>query len=231
MLDKNLIKKNFTKSLKTYDNNALIQKKTAAKLISIIQKKQFENILEVGSFSGVLTKEAIKNLTFENYLAVDIIDSYSCIKDLSDKISFKNVDIESFNTEEKFDLIISNAALQWCEDFFTAVKKLKSYLKKGGLLAICVFGKKNLIEIKETFNSSLLYYCEAEIKEVFPAAEVFEEIETLNFDSPAEILRHLKLTGVNSLSQNKFRISQLKVLENKFHNRLTYNPLYIIIRA
>ena len=74
MLDKELIKKKFIKSLLTYNSNAFVQKIMADELIELLNNKKYKNILEIGSYTGILTEKlVIKNPDFENYTAVDII--------------------------------------------------------------------------------------------------------------------------------------------------------------
>ncbi len=233
MLNKELIEKKFQNSIDFYDKNALIQKIMADKLVSLIEKKKFENIFEIGSYSGILTKKVIEKFDFENYLALDIVDSFEKIKNLSPKIKFEKCDIENFKTEEKFDLIIANASLQWCNDFEGVVKKLKTFLKKDGILAITIFSTDNFFEIRDTFNISLKYKKIEELEQIFSKnAKIIQEIYTLQFENPNEILKHLKLTGVNAISDEHFGYKKIKdgllKLEKIHQNKLTYKPIYII---
>lgn len=233
MLDKTLIEKKFQNSLNCYDKNAIIQDLMAKKLISLIPEKKYENILEIGTYSGLLTKRAIDKFEFEKYFALDIVDSFSKIKDLSNKIEFLQIDVEKFKTDEKFDLILANASLQWCNDFKGTINKLKSFLKKDGIIAITTFAADNFYEIKETFNVSLDYKEISELEKIFSLkAKIFQEIHTLQFSSPLELLKHLKLTGVNAISKNNYSVSYLKksldILNGEFQNKLTYKPVYIV---
>jgi len=233
VLNKNLIQEKFTSSIDFYDDNAIIQELMAKKLISLIKQNNFENILEIGSYSGVLTKKIIENFNFESYLALDIVNSFHKIKNLSNKIKFKQIDIEKFNTNEKFDLIIANASLQWCNDFEATIKKLKSYLTKNGIIAITTFAADNFLEVRNAFNISLKYKTIQELENIFSSkATIIQEIHTLQFKNPHELLKHIKLTGVNAISKNTLTINEikkgLKIIEEKYQNKLTYKPIYII---
>jgi len=232
MLDKNLIEKKFKNSIEFYDDNAIIQEKMAKKLVSLINRTNFNNILEIGSYSGILTKKIIKKFDFENYLALDIVDSFEKIKSLSPKIKFQKEDVESFKTKEKFNLIIANASLQWCNDFSVTIEKLKSYLAQDGILALTTFASDNFFEIRESFNISLDYKTIEEIEKIFKNSKIEQEIHTLQFKSPNELLKHLKLTGVNAISKNTLNYKEIKksmeILDKKFQNKLTYKPVYII---
>lgn len=240
MLDKSLIKKNFKKSIVSYSKNAVVQEKMAQKLVSLIKEKtnktDFKNILEIGSYTGFLTKQINENFCFENYLALDIVEhSKDYIQKINPEIKFLNSDIESFSvsTGEKFDLIATNASLQWCEDFKSVILKLKSCLKEGGVLALSTFEENNLFEIKETFNISLNYLSESELETCFSnKVSFFKESYALEFKNGIELLKHLKLTGVNSIQKNSFSYLEIKqklaLLEKNYNNKLTYKPVYII---
>lgn len=233
MLDKNLIEKKFKSTIESYDDNAIIQELMAKKLLSLIERNDFNNILEIGSYSGILTKKIIQKINFENYLALDIVDSFDKIKNLSPKISFIKQDIEKFETNKKFDLIIANASLQWCNDFEKTIQKLKSYLNKKGIIALTTFTYDNFFEIRDAFKIGLKYKSIDEIQNIFsPSAKIIQEIHTLQFKNSKDLLKHLKLTGVNAISKNILSFKEiksgLKILEEKYKNKLTYKPVYII---
>lgn len=233
MLNKELIEKKFENSIDNYDDNALIQKIMADKLISLIEKKKFKNILEIGSYSGILTKKIVDKFEFEKLLALDIVDSFEKIKNLSEKIQFQKIDVEKFETNEKFDLIIANASLQWCNDFEGTIKKLKSYLNNDGIIAITTFATDNFCEIRDTFKTSLKYKTIEEIQNIFsPSATILQEIHVLQFKNPIELLKHFKLTGVNAIKNNEFGVLKIRkcmdILDKDYQNKLTYKPVYII---
>ena len=231
MLNKDLIKKNFKKSLTTYGDNAKVQLGAAQKLFSLIEKKKYSDILEIGSYTGFLTKLIAQNLEFDSYLALDIIDSYEYIKDLSPKIKFQVSDIEKTQLNQKFDLICASSSLQWCNDFENTIEKLKNLLNKKGTIAIALYGENNFPEIKRAFKTGLNYKTTNELKKIFNGAKIVEDRIELKFENSFEILKHLKLTGVNSIDNLGFSISKIKqgMLElEKMGNKLTYNPVYII---
>ena len=70
-----LIKNQFEKSLDTYNKNAVVQQIMAEKLVEETAKikTDYNNILELGSGAGLLTKELIKKLSFKTYSANDLV--------------------------------------------------------------------------------------------------------------------------------------------------------------
>ena len=63
-IDTKHIKKQFEKSMKEYDKNATVQDLMASKMIIELVKtvNTFENVLELGSGTGLLTKRVFNNL-------------------------------------------------------------------------------------------------------------------------------------------------------------------------
>jgi len=234
MLNKELIKKNFQKSTTTYNDNAQIQIKMAQELIKLIPDLNYDKILEIGSYTGILTQLICQKIEFKSYLALDIIDSKKFIDKINKNISFIQEDIEDFQTYQKFDLIVANASLQWCDDFYSVIKKLKSYLNKNGVLAFSIFSNNNLSEIKDIFKISLNYPEIDKIKEILPKALIKEKKETITFKTSKELLKHFSSTGVNSINKNALTYSEikanLKIFEEKYKNNLTYLPLYIVFK-
>lgn len=236
MIDKNTVYKKFEKRIDDYGENAFAQKEMAQKLVSLIPDKKYSSVLEIGSYSGLLTSEIKKNIHYNRYLALDVVGkSKEYLKKIDDKIEFLKCDIENFETEQKFDLIISNASLQWCSDFEGVINKLKKYLAEGGVLAISTFSPDNLKEIKEVFKVSLDYPEACKLRKIFGSeAKILSEEIPLKFSSSLDILRHLKYTGVNSLAASPFKYHEIKEdlnrLNSEFNNTLTYSPIYIILK-
>lgn len=239
-MNKELIQKRFAKNLATYDENAKIQKVMAEYLIDFLDGKEFKNVLEIGCGTGMLTGLAFKNLIFENYTANDIVSGCEeYIKKISSEIKFVPSDIEDFlkNNNDKYGLIISNAVFQWIEDFENFLKLLISRLNKGGTLIFSTFGNKNFTEIREVLGTSLSYRAIEDYEYMLKNFRhvIKEETHTINFKSPAEVLRHIKLTGANAICETKWTKSDMLNFESKYNNWcnnapiLTYNPLYIKI--
>jgi len=243
-MKKDLIHSRFKKHLKDYDKNAKIQKLMAEKLITLCDKKKYKNILEIGCGTGLLTKEIVKNIEFENYTAIDIVeDCEPFIKNIDERIKFVCGDVEkisyltptlSCSSGEGANLIISNATLQWTNNFEDTVNSLKSILAPKGELVFSTFGKENFREIFYIIGTGLKYYSENELKEMFNDAIVYpQEIHIMSFKEPIDVLKHLQLTGVNGIENKSWTKSDLKHFEDAYKGlcvripTLTYNPVYI----
>lgn len=237
-MNKDLIHTRFTKTLASYNENARIQKRMAERLFSFLKKKNYSSILEIGCGTGFLTELASKNLEFETYKAIDIVeDCKEYISEISSRINFTQNDVETYikDSSEKFDLIISNAALQWVENFEEVINRLKSMLKPDGELLFSTFGKENFKEISCITGTSLKYYSPSELEELFPKSFICPEIHIMAFKTARDVLTHLKLTGVNAIENTNWTKKDLQNFEKTYSNlcpgriTLTYNPIYIHI--
>ena len=130
-------------------------------------------------------------------------------------------------------MIISNATFQWIENLEPFIEKLKKQLTQNGELIFSTFGEDNLKEITNITNVGLNYYSLENLKNIFTPSEIIEEKLTLEFNSAKDVLKHLKLTGVNSIKSKHWTKSDLINFENKYHEicpnkiQLTYHPIYI----
>ena len=235
MIDKSLVKKRFSKSLKTYDDNAIVQRQMAEKLVSFLPKKDFESVLEIGCATGLLTRQIVSKLSFSTFSANDIVsESEKYVKDIIPTAEFLYGDIEEIELDKKYDLIISNACLQWCTNIEETILKLKNSLNEGGILVISVFGKDNLKELNEILNIPVKT---VDITKLPKNTLVAEETINLYFEAPIDVLKHIKLTGANAIKEMKLTKSILKDFETKYNEKfaqknrvqLTYNPVYLII--
>ena len=237
-MNKDLIRERFAKNLESYDENAKIQKRMAERLVDLVENKNPKKILEIGCGTGFVTRLINERMEFETYLALDIVaECETYIKYINPNITFIPADIEDFikNNSEKYDLIISNASLQWVEDFEGVVKSLQTRLNPNGELVFSTFGNENFREIYHITGATLEYFSINELQNLFPQAKIYPEIHIMAFESPKDVLKHLQSTGVNALEQTSWTKKDLSDFENGYNNicsrrpTLTYNPVYIKI--
>jgi malonyl-ACP O-methyltransferase BioC len=238
-MNKDLIRTRFAKNLESYNQNAKIQKLMAKKLVQIANKKSYSKILEIGCGTGFLTDLINTNFNFEKYKAIDIVEECEpFISKINNSIEFLPTDIETYLSQdnETFDLIISNAALQWVNNFEEIINNLKTKLNNGGELVFSTFGKENFREIYFLLGVSLDYFSSQELEKMFDA-KVEEEIHVMMFNSPKEVLKHLKSTGVIAIENKKWTKKDLIQFENGYNSlcatkpTLTYHPMYIQIKV
>lgn len=239
-MNKDLIQKRFAKNLDTYNDNAKIQKKMAERLLSFLDRKDFNDILEIGCGTGFLTQLVNDSFNFNTYTANDIVESCEkYVKEINPKINFIPADIEKAveNSDKKYDLIISNAAFQWVENLESFIKLLVSKLNDGGVLLFSTFGPENFREVNFVLGKTLPYYSANELQEIIKDYKniVEQEMHVMAFKTPKDILKHIKSTGVNALEMVSWTKTDMQKFENGYNNfcsgipTLTYHPIYVKI--
>ncbi len=233
------VKKQFEKNLSKYNKNALVQKELAQKLAAaLIQyRTQFDRVLEAGCGTGFLTEELSREISFNKYFANDIV---SKSKNYLDKIlsdyTFITGNVDKIKTGSKVDLIISNAMFQWLNDLEKSFDNFYNMLEKDGILAFTTFAPDNFKEIRELCGLSLDYKSVEELRRVlekkYEILYVEQYTKILNFNSPLEVLAHMKNTGVNSLASN-WTFKDVKEFCGKYLQKypdltLTYRPIIVI---
>jgi len=240
-MNKELIKQRFKRKLKSYNKNARIQKQMAERILEYLPEKEYSSVLEIGCGTGLLTEKALNKINYSEYTALDIIsDCEAYIKKLNDGINFINCDIEEYieKTDKTYDLIISNAALQWIENLPEFIKKMMGKLNPQGVLLFSTFGKENFREIYFVLGKTLPYYSSSELKELLSAysTQTEEEIRVMAFKTPKEVLKHIQNTGVNAISKENWTKRDLTNFEAGYNSfcannpTLTYNPVYVLIK-
>lgn len=247
MLNKNLVKIRFKKSIGTYDNSAIIQKEMARLLIDKVLSNcanSFSKVFEFGVGTGFLSRNILDKISFNEYFANDIIEeSEFCIKNIIKDAKFLPGDIEKIQVDEKFDLVLSNAVMQWIYDIDELLLKIHSSLSQGGYFAFTTFGEQNFKEIKETTGVSLSYLKSETLKEkcehLFEVVSFDESVQTLCFETPLDVLKHIKHSGTNGIKTLNWTPSKLREFEEYYKKSftiggkvmLTYNPIYVVLKA
>lgn len=235
-LNKKTIGNNFYKSRFLYEKNALIQKKMAEKLTSFLTPS-YDSILEIGCGIGTLTKLVYNSCRFNKYYAIDIIkENKNFLEEQFPELHYTCFDmdkIEKLYPAQPFDLIISNAAIQWSTNQKALIQNCIKRLPPDGTLALAFFSEKNFYEIKDIFGVGLTYLSRQEIHALCQNYEIIhfsQETHELQFSDTISLLRHIKNTGVGGMNHTVLKKEQLKQYTNKFHNILTYNPVYLVLK-
>ncbi|EAK5919870.1 malonyl-ACP O-methyltransferase BioC, partial [Campylobacter jejuni] len=221
---------NFLKA-KDYEKHAKVQDFMGLKLCEILKNlriSHFEKVFEFGCGRGELSKKLQNFITFDEYLKNDILD----FKENSSILIFDMNEIAKQDlSKEKFDLIVSNATLQWL-DLKRIIPSLRDMLNQNGILLLSTFAEQNLKEIKQSTGFGLNYFSLNELEQIFKVyfneVKITQELIKLSFDNALDVFRHLKLSGVNSLGFYPLNKGFLKEFEEKFQNKLTYHPVFIL---
>lgn len=231
------VKKQFEKNMPNYNKNAVVQLDSAKKLVQAVlnHRSDFNNILELGCGTGLLTQEVIKNLSFKKYFANDLIKkSKNYLDKFLPDYTFICGNAQKISPNCKMDLIISNAVFQWFGSLENAARHFANILEKDGILAFSTFSAENYKEIRNITGLSLDYKSIEETEKAlsnhFTILHKESYTQTLKFSTPLELLAHMKNTGVNSLSATRWTFKDVKDFCDKYIEKypqvtLTYAPV------
>lgn len=234
-----LIAQRFSNAQFNYHEHANVQKKVANSLIKRLLQvstiKNYPKILEIGCGTGFLTNNINKHLNF-NHLYLNDLYRSDLIK-LNSKMSFLIGNAEEIVLPSNLDLIISSSTLQWFNDIDLFFTKAHQNLNSNGIIAFSAFDIDNFNELNEFLVNKPHYMNANEINirlnGKFDLLYIHSEKIILNFNKALDLLRHIKLTGVNALSSKVMSVKQLKALISTLNTRnltLTYHPIYVIAK-
>ena len=228
-IDKNIVKNNFLRGAKSYEEFGVVQNIAAKKLCEFAfsyLKKTNLKILDLGSGSGFVAKNILSYNLNHQIFEIDLIAPFA----KNYLTIFTKCDIEKLCFKpNSFDLIISSFALQWIENFEDTFIEINKILKPGGIFIFAIPDHESLKELKiASINSG----CNFNFKEL-PKRENFKKNfynsnfnllnssqETIkqSFSTGVEAIKSIKKIGANysQFKKNKIKKSALKEFDNFF---------------
>lgn len=247
-MNKKLIISRFSKSAHTYNNEAEAQQKIALNMIQLLQpyvENGVEKVVEIGCGTGIYSRLFVETFNPKNFTINDICQEMNqhCTDILArENYSFIARDAEQWQLPQQIDLLTSCSTFQWFSQLDVFFRKAHTALNSNGLFAFSTFGKENLREISSLTNLSLRYATRQELSEMltqsgFSVIRAEEEKIVLTFDTPKDVLLHLKRTGVNGISPQKWTKGTLQRFSEQYVTDfstsggkvlLTYHPIYFV---
>ena len=155
MINKEIIKRNFSRAAQYYDAYSTVQYRCALKLIDKVKANSLSKILDIGCGTGNYTKLLKDKYPAAQIKAVDI--SREMVKIAKKKlqnstIEFIIADAEVVDFKENFDLISSNASFQWFENLEGTLLKYRKLLNKNGVVLFSIFGPLTFYELNKSLK-------------------------------------------------------------------------------
>lgn len=249
-IDKVNIARHFSRSHSTYETHALAQKHINVRLGALLDAYCPEvpaPILEVGCGTGLMTAQLVERYAPSALWLNDLVGTFCADVAARYLVPLEHClpgDIEAIGLPREFQLIVSASTFQWLARPSETMAGLARHLRRGGWLVFSTFGEDNCREVREVTGEGLVYRTTDEMSQLlaphFEVVHVEEERYVLPFGSPLDVLRHLKLTGVNAVSASRpwTRASLADFTERyalRFENEgvcpLTYHPQYFVCRV
>lgn len=250
-MNKQLIAQRFTKAQTTYSREATVQHRIAGKMTHLLKqylpKPSYRQVVEFGCGTGTYSRMLLHSFRPDHLLLNDICEGMqeSC-KDLLEqnhRVTFLPGDAESISFPKGLGLITSCSTLQWFEHPAEFFKRCNGYLQSHGYFAFSTFGQENMKEIRQLTGQGLSYRSKEELEtSLAPFYDIIhseEEIISLTFSTPMQVLYHLKQTGVTGTVSQSWTRSSLNLFCNEYERlfstgentvSITYHPIYIIAK-
>lgn len=128
--------------------------KYGSDLVHLLNPKSGEYILDLGCGSGQLTNEI--SAYSDKVIGIDSSkEMIEAAQEMFQNLDFYHFEAESFEFEQAFDAIFSNAVLHWVKNQKTVSENMFRHLKVGGRLVVEFGGFGNVATIINALKSSL----------------------------------------------------------------------------
>ncbi|WP_170789866.1 methyltransferase domain-containing protein [Ruegeria lacuscaerulensis] len=241
------VQRSFSRSFGSYHAAAGLQAQIAADLADALHAHdapaQFDHGLELGCGTGHLTHELQARFRFQALTLNDLAPEAAATATAA-KARFVCGDAERIAWPQRPDLICSASMIQWLHDPAALMRRMSRALAPGGWLAVSGFGPRQFHELTQIGSSaeapglSRPEDLSAAICDELEVMVADEDIRTIRFASPHDLLRHLRSTGVNGRARAVWTRSDLRRFSDAYVARhgcggtvpLTYHPIWIIAR-
>lgn len=232
LIDKSLVATRFGRASSTYERSASVQRQISDRLAEILNCRiphlRPGSILEFGVGTGFLTRRLYELYNPNSHLLLDIA---AIPAELPGEHRICDAELELLRLpDQSFDMIAGSSAIQWFNSPLTFLRNCRRCLRSGGVVALSAFGPDNFAELRDYLPAQLSYgdvdrWQKQLNASGFEVKEVVDEHIALSFTSTAELLKHIRQTGVNALTSSVG--SALQIARSGLTS-LTYHPVYII---
>ncbi len=107
-------------------------------LTALVERDEAMRVADLGCGTGRLTAWLHRELGAAETVGIDASEAMleQCREHASETLRFEHGDIAEWSPTEAFDLVFSNAALQWVEDHEALWVRLAAAVRPGGQLAV-----------------------------------------------------------------------------------------------
>jgi len=259
IIDKQRVERRFNDSADTYESTSEAQQKIARTLYNLFNVACggdmehpvpiYGNVLEIGPGHGALTRCYLPALSRDSSLTLwDIADVDTAL--YAPDACFVKCDAEVAirrKASRSVAMILSASAVQWFNSPALFLRECARVLIPGGYLVMSAFVSGNLPEVMTATGVGLNLPSESQWQAMMPSDMILFVCQAssmrLWFDSPRQVMEHLRQTGVNALGHNISPVRMARLMLENYPSEvavsdgdgtsrcpLTYKPVFIIAR-
>ena len=214
-IDKRQVERQFSRAAQTYDDAAVVQHQMSDELLHKTAEALTDpptSILDLGCGTGYSLIQLQGWFPQARLTGLDL--SHSMLARARCRVpnaQFIQGDMEDFQSASGFDLIFSNASIQWC-DLSAVLQTAKDCLNPGGLFVYSSFGPGTHHEIARAWNMAQpgkvhhidflneSDHLSALDQQGFEVLEHQRQFIAPHFDTPQSLLSSIKQTGATNAS-------------------------------
>ncbi|MDE6267827.1 MAG: DUF452 family protein [Muribaculaceae bacterium] len=242
--DKQRVGISFDRRRESYSANASVQQEVARRLAALLAENlpastNPPHVIEIGCGDGTFTRELLSVLSPARLRLIDLAGS---IPDslLATDIKFTKADGEIALRDlpdSSVDIVVASSTIQWFNSPRTFFRHVARVLRPGGIAAFSTYGPATLADLTAITGNSLPYLSVSQLSDAVPGScKVLHASSSslpVSFLSVSDMLRHLRLTGVNAISATASVPLMRRIIDHYPASpdgscSLTYNPLYLI---
>lgn len=152
-------------------------------LLSLVERRERMRVLDLGCGTGELTRHLHDQLHAEETVGIDNSETMLLKSSAfgADMLRFEHGDIEALVTDRPYDLVFSNAALQWVADHESLFTRLASFLAAHGQLAVQMPSNDDHPSHRIAAEVASAFGIEARVANVLPVERYSQLLHHLGF--------------------------------------------------
>jgi len=240
------VRRAFARAAAEYDRHAELQREVADRLLAHLAYTKIEpaRILDVGCGTGYFTRRLQARFPRARVHALDVAAAMLASMRRRRRLPWRRRlwlvqgDAQALPFRDaSFDLVCSNLTLQWVADAGAMLAEMRRVLAPGGLLLFSTFGRRTLIEVRQSLASIRRDY--ARLVLPFPDVTTLgdalmqlpvevtvtaRDVFTLTYPNPRALIRELKQLGASAAAirdrpRGLYGRAMLKKLERIYAER------------
>ncbi len=235
LVDKDLVRERFCSSASTYQSEAAPQRNIACRLMELwlgLNPSEGGDFVEVGVGTGFLTDLYTSRLHPASLILWDLYASRPDVEECDAETAIRSL------PDGSVDAVVGASAIQWFNSISSFLSEVSRVLRPGGWGVFSTFAPDNFAALTRLTGRSPSISSSVPLPVIKDLDLLVNEVGSMpvKFATPALMLRHLKLSGVNAIVVgSKAAVMARNIIRDYPRDpdggvTLVYRPQYIIFK-